>query len=243
MKHLGLFEGIGGFSLAARWMGWETVAWCEINPFCQKVLGHYFPKAVGHSDIKTTDFRIYRGAIDIITGGFPCTQTSVSAAIHNSRHGLDGKDSSLWFEQLRAMEEVRPSWGIVENVSGVKKWENTITGGLEGIGYTVTKLELTASMFSLPHQRRRVFFIANAHGKRLQITRPKGSPSTEWYERLATSGGDWLQSTPGADRSITRLPGRVDRMRALGNSVSPMMAKYVFEQISNAPTGDMVGEK
>jgi len=72
MKHIGLFEGIGGFSLAARWAGWETIAWCEWNEFGQKVLRHHFPKAQGHGDITKTDFTIYRGQCDIITGGFPC---------------------------------------------------------------------------------------------------------------------------------------------------------------------------
>jgi DNA (cytosine-5)-methyltransferase 1 len=72
MNHLGLFEGIGGFSLAARWMGWNTVAWCEWNEFGQKVLRHHFPEAEGHGDITKTDFTKYHGAIDIISGGFPC---------------------------------------------------------------------------------------------------------------------------------------------------------------------------
>lgn len=72
MKHIGLFEGIGGFSLAARWMGWETVAWCEWNEFCQKVLRHHFPEAEGFGDITKTDFKKYANKIDILTGGEPC---------------------------------------------------------------------------------------------------------------------------------------------------------------------------
>jgi len=59
LKHIGLFEGIGGFSLAAEWMGWETIAWCEWNEFGQKVLRYHFPKAIGHGDITKTDFTIY----------------------------------------------------------------------------------------------------------------------------------------------------------------------------------------
>ena len=65
MKHLGLFEGIGGFSLAARWMGWETIAWCEWNEFGKKVLRHHFPKAEGYGDITKTDFKKYEGKVDI----------------------------------------------------------------------------------------------------------------------------------------------------------------------------------
>ena len=77
-KHIGLFEGIGGFSLAARWAGWETVAWCEWNEFAQKVLKHHFPEAEGHGDITKTDFTKYANTIDIVTGGFPCQPYSLA---------------------------------------------------------------------------------------------------------------------------------------------------------------------
>jgi len=72
MKHIGLFEGIGGFSLAAEWMGWETIAWCEWIEYNKKILRKHFPKANEHGDITKTDFTIYRGNCDLITGGFPC---------------------------------------------------------------------------------------------------------------------------------------------------------------------------
>jgi len=83
MKHIGLFEGIGGFSLAARWAGWETVAWCEWNEFGQRVLRHHFPEAEGWGDIKTMTYdsindRLtkrygthWRNDDIIVTGGFP----------------------------------------------------------------------------------------------------------------------------------------------------------------------------
>ena len=70
--HLGLFEGIGGFSLAAHWMGWRTLAWCEWNEFGQKILKHHFPNAEGFGDLTKTDFKKYANRIDILTGGFPC---------------------------------------------------------------------------------------------------------------------------------------------------------------------------
>ncbi len=78
MKHLGLFEGIGGFSLAARWAGWETLAWCEWNEFGQKILKHHFPEAEGFGDITKTDFTKYANKIDILTGGFPCQPYSLA---------------------------------------------------------------------------------------------------------------------------------------------------------------------
>jgi hypothetical protein len=68
--HLGLFEGIGGFSLAAHWMGWQTLAWCEWNKFGQRILKHHFPNAEGFGDITKTDFTKYANRIDILTGGY-----------------------------------------------------------------------------------------------------------------------------------------------------------------------------
>jgi DNA (cytosine-5)-methyltransferase 1 len=62
---------VGGFDLASEWMGWENVFHCENNPFCQRVLKYYWPNSIAYDDIKKTDFRSHRGAIDIVSGGFP----------------------------------------------------------------------------------------------------------------------------------------------------------------------------
>lgn len=118
-KHIGLFEGIGGFSLAAEWAGWETKAWVECNPFCQKVLSYYFPNAIPHDDITTTDFSIYRGHIDVLTGGFPCQGFSLAG----SRLGTDD-DRYLWPEMRRAYQEIQPSIIIGENVTGLLSMED-----------------------------------------------------------------------------------------------------------------------
>lgn len=117
MKHLGLFEGIGGFSLAARWMGWETVAWCEWNPFSQEVLRTHFPAAKGHGNIKETDFTQYAKRIDILTGGFPCQPYSIAG----KRKGTED-DRHLWPEMLRAIREVKAPWIVGENVPGIVNW-------------------------------------------------------------------------------------------------------------------------
>lgn len=160
MKHLGLFEGIGGFSLAARWMGWETVAWCEINPFCQKVLTHHFPKATGYSDIKETDFTFYANSIDILTGGFPCQPYSTAGkrkGANDSRH--------LWPEMLRSIREAKPRWVVGENVPGIVSWNEglvfeQVQSDLEAEGYTIQPVILPAASVAAPHKRDRVWFIA-----------------------------------------------------------------------------------
>jgi len=160
MNHLGLFEGIGGFSLAARWMGWNTVAWCEWNEFGQKVLRHHFPEAEGHGDITKTDFTKYHGAIDIISGGFPCQPYSSAG----KRLGKED-DRHLWPEMLRVIREVQPTWVVGENVFGLVNWSgglvfDEVQSDLEAQGYEVQPYVLPAVSVNAPHRRDRVWFVA-----------------------------------------------------------------------------------
>ncbi len=162
MKHLGLFEGIGGFSLAARWTGWETVAWCEWDGFCQKVLKYHFPKAEQHGDITTTDFTRYAGRVDILTGGFPCQPYSSAG----KRLGKED-DRHLWPEMLRAIREIQPRWVVGENVRGLTNWNggmvfDEVQADLENEGYEVAPYLLPSCAVNAPHRRDRIWFIAHA---------------------------------------------------------------------------------
>jgi len=166
MQHIGLFEGIGGFSLAARWMGWQTIAWCEINPFGQQVLKHHFPTAKPHHDIKQTDFTIYRGQCDILTGGFPCQPYSAAG----KRLGTED-DRHLWPEMLRAIREIQPGYVVGENVRGLTNWNggvvfDEVQANLEGEGYEVLPFLLPACAVNAPHRRDRIWFIAYSNGSR-----------------------------------------------------------------------------
>ena len=121
MKHGSLFSGIGGFDLASEWMGWDNIFHCEINPFCQKILKHYWSNADSLDDIKTTDFTKYEGQIDIVSGGFPCQPYSLAG----QRKGTED-DRHLWPQMLRAIREIKPRWIVGENVYGLINWN----GGL-----------------------------------------------------------------------------------------------------------------
>lgn len=165
MKHLGLFEGIGGFSLASRWMGWKTVAWCEWNEFGQKVLRHHFPEAEGFGDITKTDFRKYANTIDILTGGFPCQPYSVAG----KRKGKED-ERHLWPEMLRAIREIEPTYVVGENVGGLVSWNgglvfDEVQSDLEAEGYKVQPFILPACAKNAPHRRDRVWFIAYSESK------------------------------------------------------------------------------
>jgi len=166
MKHIGLFEGIGGFSLAARWMGWETIAWCEWNEFGQKVLKHHFPKATPHGDITKTDFTIYNGQCDILTGGFPCQPYSSAG----KRLGKED-ERHLWPEMLRAIREIEPTYIVGENVRGLLSWNggmvfDEVCTDLENLGYQVAPCLIPAVGVNAPHKRERIWFVAYSESSR-----------------------------------------------------------------------------
>ena len=181
MKHIGLFEGIGGFSLAARWMGWETVAWCEWNLFCQKILKQHFPDAEGFGDITKTNFTKYANKIDIVTGGFPCQPYSVAG----KRKGKED-DRHLWPEMLRAIREIQPTYVVGENVSGLVSWSgglvfHEVQTDLETEGYEVFPFILPACAKNAPHRRDRIWFIA--HSNRSGINTTEGATKSIWEQQ------------------------------------------------------------
>ena len=166
MKHGSLFSGIGGFDLAAEWMGWENVFHCEWNPFGQKVLKHHFPKSISYNDITKTDFSIHRGDIDIITGGFPCQPYSTAGL----RKGK-ADERHLFPEMLRAIKEIQPTWIIGENVRGLVSWGgglvfHEVCDDLEREGYEVQPFLIPAASVNAPHKRERIWFIAHSNNTR-----------------------------------------------------------------------------
>jgi len=168
MKHGSLFSGIGGFDLAAEWMGWENVFHCEIAEFPRKILKYHFPKSICYEDIKKTDFTKHRGEIDIISGGFPCQPYSNAG----KRKGKED-DRHLWPEMLRVIREVQPRFVVGENVSGLLTWNNgmvfhEIITDLENEGYETQAFLIPACATNAPHRRDRIWFVANAINNRLQ---------------------------------------------------------------------------
>ena len=163
MTHGSLFSGIGGFDLAAEWMGWENVFHCEWNPFGQRVLKHYWPNAKSYNDITKTDFTVHRGSIDILTGGFPCQPYSTAG----KRLGK-ADERHLFPEMLRAIKEIQPRWIIGENVRGLVSWNggmvfDEVYADLESQGYEVLSFLIPAASVNAPHKRDRVWFVAHAY--------------------------------------------------------------------------------
>lgn len=160
MIHGSLFSGVGGFDLAARWVGWNNLFHSEIDPFCLSILKYHFPNAKAYTDVRTTDFSLWRGKIDVLSGGFPCQPFSQAG----KRRGI-ADDRYLWPEMHRAIQEIRPRWVLGENVLGIVNWNEgmvfeKVCADLETAGYEVQPFVLPAAGVNAPHQRYRTWFVA-----------------------------------------------------------------------------------
>jgi DNA-cytosine methyltransferase len=175
MQRIDLFSGIGGFSLVGSWLGWETVAFCEIDPFCQKVLKKHWPDVPIFDDIKTltaneikTKTKWDSTEPTIVVGGFPCQPFSTAG----KRKGT-ADDRALWPEMFRVIREVRPTWVVAENVRGLLSVEGglvfeQVCTDLESEGYEVQPFLIPACAVNAWHRRDRVWIIAYATNSELR---------------------------------------------------------------------------
>jgi len=194
MKHGSLFSGIGGFDLAAEWMGWENVFHCEIAEFPRKILNHYWPKSESYEDIKKTDFTKWHGTVDIISGGFPCQPYSSAG----KRLGKED-DRHLWPEMLRVIREVKPQWVVGENVRGLLNWNgglvfHEVCTDLENIGYEVQAFVIPASGLNAPHERQRLWVVAHSNGN--ECNKRGQSINGREINKLKNGSEIWDKSTP-----------------------------------------------
>lgn len=221
MRHLDLFSGIGGFALAVRWLGHDTVGFCEIDPWCRKVLDKHWPGVAKHDDIKTLRGDQF-GPVDLVTGGFPCQPFSVAG----QRRGTDD-DRHLWPQMLRVIDEARPRYILGENVAGIVNMVlDDIHADLEAIGYTVGAVVIPAGAVNALHRRDRLWIMAysNSGGFHDERNGQKGAegatrcsafPSGELGEdpsrqlgRTPLMGGERTAGIAVADAEIgERLPG------------------------------------
>ena len=213
MKHGSLFSGIGGFDLAAEWMGWENIFHCEWMPFPRQVLHYHFPKSLSYEDITKTDFTIHRGSIDILTGGFPCQPYSSAG----KRLGKED-ERHLWPHMLRAIQEIEPTYVVGENVRGLTNWNGGVVfeevcADLESCGYEVQPILLPACAIGAPHRRDRIWFIAvNTNSSGFQKTRHKQQTTRfEQYGELdwnATNTDNFRQHQCECDNAEQSSKGR-----------------------------------
>lgn len=165
-RHLDLFTGVGGFSLAARWTGWETIGFSEIDPYCCKVLAKNFPGIPNYGDITKLDGRTITA--DLITGGFPCQPFSFAG-----KQQGQNDERYLWPEMLRVIAECQPTWCLCENVVGLIGLAlERVCVDLESLGFEVQPLVIPACAVNAPHRRDRVWILAHSESNRME--KPQG---------------------------------------------------------------------
>lgn len=302
ISHGSLFSGIGGFDLAARWVGWKNLFQVEKDDWCKKVLAKNFPEVKRFSDIKDFTGYEYTDRVDVISGGFPCQPFSVAG----KRKGKDD-DRYLWEEMLRVVTAIRPTYVVGENVTGIIGLAlDTVLFDLETQGYTTEAFIIPACGKNAWHRRDRVWIIAYSNHGRILRTPGKNERTSkseriqEWnkveqsklpdklwsasvFPDTATSGfqnrgneevvkseqeqkfkrcnsifadtdnaglkkqrnriteatelyapkcSSWWQTEPKLGRVVDGLPGRVDRLKGLGNAIVPQVAYEIFSAIN-----------
>lgn len=161
MRYISVCSGIEAATVAWHSLGWEPVAFAEIDAFPSAVLAHHFPTVPNLGDISKVDWSPYHGTVDLVVGGTPCQSFSIAG----KREGLDGA-SGLVFEYFRLLSEVRPKWFVWENVPGsfssnkgadfqsiLREWDK--------LGYHVAWRVLDAQFFGVPQRRRRIFAVGH----------------------------------------------------------------------------------
>lgn len=161
MKYVSIFSGIEAATVAWHPLGWEPLAFSEIDPFPSTVLQHHYPDIPNLGDITKIDWSPYVGAADIVVGGSPCQSFSVAG----KREGLAGA-SGLMFEYIRAVRELRPRWFVWENVPGAFTSERgeayrQLLSEMDALGYGLAWRVLDAQFFGVTQRRERVFLVGS----------------------------------------------------------------------------------
>lgn len=231
-----LFAGIGGFDLAARWMGWETAWFSEIDPYCSAVLAKHWSGVPNHGDVDRIDWRTVE-PVDLVCGGFPCQPVSRAG-----KREAQADERWLWPAFARCISALRPRYALMENVPGLlDRGMGDILGDLARMRYDAEWCVIPATAASAPHRRERVWVLAYPVGVGGQPgILDRGELAAAWREaRMGQFGGmdgpeAWLQAIPRLCGSNDGVPSVVDRLRCCGNSIVPQVAQMVFQAIEAA---------
>jgi DNA (cytosine-5)-methyltransferase 1 len=262
MNELALFAGAGGGILGGHLLGWRTVCAVEWEPYAACILAArqndgLLPSFPIWDDVQTFDGRPWRGIVDVISGGFPCQD--ISAAGKGA--GIDGERSGMWREMARIIHEVRPKFVFVENSPMLtSRGLGTVLGDLAAMGFDARWGVLGAADVGAPHQRDRIWIVAESKLKRLE--RQRSQPGQEKISEFGNSGSladtklsrtkwwkkqqigsekkwnrfrnfNWWKVEPNVGRVANGVAARVDRLKAIGNGQVPLVAATAWEDLGD----------
>lgn len=228
MRYISLFSGVEAATLAWEPLGWEAVAFAEIEPFPSAVLAARWPDVPNLGDVTQVDWSKYRGTVDLVVGGSPCQSFSVAG----KRGGLLDTRGQLMLEYVRAVDEVKPRWFVWENVPGVLSQDRgrafgTLLREMDELGYGMAWRVLDAQFFGVAQRRRRVFLVGRSGGG-------AGAAAAVLFERESVPGN--TQTSKQKREALTADA----RGRAQGaiECLTPwdVQSKRVFSEDSCGPT-------
>ena len=230
MKVLDLFAGIGGFSLGLERAGMTTVAFCEIEPYCQAVLKKHWPGVPIFNDI--THLK-YRQNVDLVTAGFPCQDISLAG----EGAGITGERSGLFWYVIRTLCMVGRPQALLENVAALlNRGMGIVLGALASFGYDTEWHCIPASYVGARQLRDRVWIVASPQ---LDGVQRRQTITAAWYvksrkEQLAglVQPCAWPEVSSARNSGTGHgIPNGIHRNKALGNAVVPQIPEIIGKAI------------
>ena len=258
MRELALFAGAGGGILGGVLLGWRTVCAVEINAFCARRLmqrqneGHLPPFPIW-DDVCSFDGRPWRGAVDVVSGGFPCQDISIAG----KRAGIHGERSGLWFHMARVIRDVGPRFVFVENSPNLARAGlDVVLSNLASMGYDAQWGVLGADNAGAPHSRKRIWIVAHSdseqelqsqrgeqkqwerssYGSQMGDSAEQRLQGLPWENSLRkrrisvkSPASSWWATEPQLGRMAHGVAYRVDRLKAIGNGQVPAVVAGAWE--------------
>ena len=229
-----LFAGIGGFDLGLERAGMQVKWQVEIDPYCLKVLEKHWPHVRRYTDITTVDWSTVE-PVDLVCGGFPCQPFSVAG----KQRGCED-ERNLWPQMRRAIEALRPTWVLGENVANAIRYIKAVCKPeLEALGYRVRVYRIPACAVGALHERSRAYLVAYSASQRLSgraVHDNLWEAPCEGQPQIYVGGWGNLRDLPASRvcRSSDGLPARSHRLRSLGNAVVPQVVEELGRMIIQA---------
>jgi DNA (cytosine-5)-methyltransferase 1 len=235
-----LFSGCGGIELGLCRTGHFDIRWMvEKDAFARRILDRHWPDVPKHVDVLDFPGKYWHPGqfeVDVITAGWPCQDFSKAGRVDlGLQRGLDGRRSALFFQIIRVAQLLKPRYLLLENVPTILVRDmGRVLGSLAALGFDVEWTSLEAAHVGLPQKRRRVFIVAYPHDPRLEGHRVFGERAGKLAAGPRVQESSRPEPRPPLQRMVDGLsvPNRVDRTRAIGNSVCPLISEWIGNLIA-----------
>jgi DNA (cytosine-5)-methyltransferase 1 len=243
MNELALFAGAGGGILGGKLLGWRTVCAVEWEPYpasvlCARQNDGFLESFPIWDDVQTFDGKPWQGIVDVVSGGFPCQDISVSG----TGSGIDGERSGMWKQMARIISEVRPKYVFVENSPALtSRGLGTVLADLSKMGFDAEWGVLSAADVGANHKRDRIWVLAKISNSKCQRWTKGNNAKLETHKAVRSSSPipikpsiegfnrDSWKTEPDICRMVNGVADAMDRLKAIGNGQVPLCAATAFK--------------